>query len=66
MVALLSADDPAGAYARYLAAAEARIRVLDGRLGYRSAAAALNGAWVALADGSILNRYWDDLDYAAR
>ena len=61
MVALLSADDPAGAYARYLPQLKREYAFwMDGSGSVQPGSA--QRRVVALADGSILNRYWDDLD----
>jgi alpha,alpha-trehalase len=61
MVALLSADDPAGAYARYLPQLKREYAFWMDGSGAVQRGSALRRV-VALADGSILNRYWDDLD----
>jgi alpha,alpha-trehalase len=61
MVALLSPKDPAGAFAQYLRELRREHAFwMDGALGLPQ-----NGAHrrvVALPDGSVLNRYWDDRD----
>ena len=62
MVGLLNPADPAAAYARLSAAAEARVRVLDGRARTGLRAGGAHRRVVAMPDGSILNRYWDDRD----
>ena len=61
MVGLLSKDDPAGAYARYLPQLRREYefwmqgaRELHPNQAHRRA--------VAMPDGAILNRYWDDQD----
>jgi alpha,alpha-trehalase len=61
MVGLLSADDPAGAYARYLPQLKREYAFwMEGSGAVRRGSA--QRRVVALADGSILNRYWDDSD----
>jgi alpha,alpha-trehalase len=63
MVGLLSAGDPAQAYVRYLAQLRREYRFwMQGEQGLQPGAA--QRRVVALADGSILNRYWDDRDSA--
>jgi alpha,alpha-trehalase len=59
MVGLLSADDPAGAYAQYLPQLEREYAFwMDGAGSARRGHA--HRRVVAMADGAILNRYWDD------
>jgi alpha,alpha-trehalase len=61
MVGLLSPDDPAAAYARYLPQLRREHEYwMRGAAGLRPGSARLRV--VALADGSILNRFWDDRD----
>jgi alpha,alpha-trehalase len=61
MVALLSPGDPAAAFARYLPELEREHAFwMDGAQGLKAGAA--HRRVVALPDGSILNRYWDDRD----
>ena len=61
MVGLLSPDDPAAAYARYLPELRREHAFwMNGALGLRHGAA--RRRVVALADGTLLNRYWDDRD----
>jgi len=61
MVGLLSAQDPAAGYARYLAQLRREHAFwMDGETGIRAGSA--RRRIVALPDGSILNRYWDDSD----
>jgi alpha,alpha-trehalase len=61
MVGLLSADDPAAAYARYLPQLRREYAFwMEGSDAVRRGRA--QRRVVALADGSILNRYWDDCD----
>jgi alpha,alpha-trehalase len=63
MVALLSADDPAGAFAQYLPQLKREYAFwMAGAAGLRRGSA--HRRVVALDDGSILNRYWDDRDTA--
>jgi alpha,alpha-trehalase len=59
MVGLLSADDPAGAYAQYLPQLEREYAFwMDGAGSVPRGRA--HRRVVAMADGAILNRYWDD------
>jgi alpha,alpha-trehalase len=59
MVALLSRDDPAGAFAHYLPELKREYAFwMVGRAGMRPGAAYRRV--VSMADGAILNRYWDD------
>ena len=59
MVGLLRKDDPAGAYAEYLPQLEREYAYwMQGSQGLRPGAA--HRHVVAMPDGSILNRYWDD------
>jgi alpha,alpha-trehalase len=61
MVGLLSAEDPAQAYARYLPQLEREYGYwMQGSPGLRPGRA--HRHVVALPDGAILNRYWDDRD----
>ena len=61
MVALLNGDDPPAAYARYLPQLKAEYAFwMQGADGLRRGTASRRV--VALADGSILNRYWDEYD----
>jgi alpha,alpha-trehalase len=61
MVCLLSADDPAQAYAQYLPQLEREYGYwMQGSAGLRPGRAHRHA--VALPDGAILNRYWDDRD----
>jgi alpha,alpha-trehalase len=61
MVGLLSSGDPARAYARYLPQLKREYAFwMDGAGGLGRGAA--HRRVVALPDGSILNRYWDDRD----
>ncbi len=61
MVGLLSAEDPPAAYARYLTQLKREYAFwMQGAQTLRSAGAHRRA--VALPDGSILNRYWDDQD----
>ena len=61
MVGLLSPDDPAQSFARYLPELKREYAFwMDGELGLRAGTA--HRHLVALADGSVLNRYWDDSD----
>jgi alpha,alpha-trehalase len=63
MVALFSAKDPAAAYARYLPQLQREYAFwMDGQ-GTLSPGKAHRRV-VAMPDGSILNRYWDDRDTA--
>jgi alpha,alpha-trehalase len=61
MVGLLSSDDPAGAYAQYLPQLRREYAFWMQGAGALRRGSAHRRA-VALADGSILNRYWDDRD----
>ena len=59
MVGLLSADDPAASYQRYLPQLRREYAFwMDGA--ERLAHGRAHRRAVAMADGSILNRYWDD------
>src|SRR6202162_4935343 len=61
MVGLLSRDDPASAFARYLPQLKREYAFwMEGAGGLRRGEA--HRRVVALPDGSILNRYWDDRD----
>jgi alpha,alpha-trehalase len=61
MVALLSAGDPAAAFARYLPELEKEYAFwMEGSRKLPSGAA--HRRVVGMPDGSVLNRYWDDLD----
>jgi alpha,alpha-trehalase len=61
MVGLLSADDPAAAYVRYLPQLRREYAFwMQGADGLQRGTA--RRRVVALADGSILNRFWDDRD----
>ena len=61
MVGLLSKDDPAAAYARYLPQLKLEYEFwMEGEKGLHSGDT--HRHLVALPDGSILNRYWDDKD----
>jgi alpha,alpha-trehalase len=61
MVALLSPVDPAAAFARYLAELKTEYAFwMEGEKGLPAGGA--HRRVVALDDGSILNRYWDDSD----
>jgi alpha,alpha-trehalase len=61
MVGLLSSEDPAGAFARYLSQLKREYAFwMDGSRGLKKGTA--HRRVVALPDGSILNRYWDDSD----
>ena len=61
MVGLLSKDDPATAYARYLPQLKLEYEFwMEGAQALRPGEA--HRRVVALQDGSILNRYWDDKD----
>ncbi len=61
MVGLLEADDLASAYARYLPQLKREYEFwMQGAPGLRRGAA--HRRVVAMSDGSILNRYWDDRD----
>jgi len=63
MVALLSPGDEAGAFAQYLPELRKEYAFwMDGATGLRPGTARRHV--VALPDGSILNRYWDDSDTA--
>jgi alpha,alpha-trehalase len=63
MVGLLSGDDPAGAFAQYLPELKREYGFwMDGARGLARGSA--HRRVVALSDGSILNRYWDDRDTA--
>ena len=61
MVGLLSSDDPAAAYARYLPQLRREYAFwMQGATALGPGSA--HRRVVALADGAILNRYWDDSD----
>ncbi len=61
MVGLLNAEDPAIAYERYLPQLRREYAFwMQGEKGLKAGAA--HRRVVAMADGSILNRYWDDSD----
>ena len=61
MVGLLAAEDPAAAFARYLPELKREYAFwMQGAGGLRRGSA--HRRVVALSDGSILNRYWDDRD----
>jgi alpha,alpha-trehalase len=61
MVGLIAGDDPPAAFARYLPQLKAEYAFwMQGARGLRPGSA--HRRVVALPDGSILNRYWDDLD----
>jgi alpha,alpha-trehalase len=61
MVGLLSADDPAASYARYLPQLRREYAFwMDGAEGLKRGTA--KRRVVALPDGSVLNRFWDDRD----
>jgi len=61
MVGLLSPKDPAGAFARYLPQLRREYAFwMQGAQGLRPGAS--HRRVVALPDGSILNRFWDDRD----
>jgi alpha,alpha-trehalase len=61
MVGLLSKEDPAAAYARYLPQLKREYEFwMEGAKALRPGGS--HRHVVALADGSILNRYWDDKD----
>jgi alpha,alpha-trehalase len=61
MVALLSPADPAAAFAQYLPQLQREYAFwMQGSSGLRAGGA--RRRVVALADGSFLNRYWDDRD----
>ena len=61
MVGLLQSEDPAAAFARYLPQLKAEYAFwMQGAATLRRGSASRHV--VALADGSILNRYWDDYD----
>jgi alpha,alpha-trehalase len=63
MVGLLSQDDEAGAFAQYLPELKKEYAFwMEGAEGLRPGIA--HRHVVALPDGSILNRYWDDSDSA--
>jgi alpha,alpha-trehalase len=63
MVGLLAAEDPAAAFARYLPELKREYAFwMQGAGGLRRGSA--HRRVVALSDGSILNRYWDDRDTA--
>jgi alpha,alpha-trehalase len=59
MVGLLDAQDPAAAYARYLPELRREYAFwMEGEAGLHGA----HRRVVALPDGAVLNRYWDDAD----
>jgi alpha,alpha-trehalase len=61
MVGLLNAEDPAAAYARYLPQLRREYDFwMQGEKGVKHGAA--HRRVVAMPDGIILNRYWDDAD----
>jgi alpha,alpha-trehalase len=61
MVGLLNSEDPAVAYERYLPQLRREYAFwMQGEKGLKGGAA--HRRVVAMADGSILNRYWDDSD----
>jgi alpha,alpha-trehalase len=61
MVGLLNPEDPAIAYQRYLPQLRREYAFwMEGEKGLKGGAA--HRRVVAMADGSILNRYWDDSD----
>jgi alpha,alpha-trehalase len=61
MVGLLAKEDPAGAYAQYLPQLKREYAFwMDGEKRLRHGSAHRHA--VAMPDGSILNRYWDDRD----
>ena len=61
MVGLLGSDDPAAAFARYLPQLRREYAFwMHGSPGLRAGTA--RRRVVALPDGSVLNRYWDDRD----
>jgi alpha,alpha-trehalase len=61
MVALLSPEDPPAAFARYLPQLRREYEFwMRGSAGLRPGSARLRV--VTLADGSVLNRYWDERD----
>ncbi|HEX2790785.1 MAG TPA: alpha,alpha-trehalase TreF [Steroidobacteraceae bacterium] len=61
MVGLLSSDDPAGAFAQYLPELRREYAFwMQGASGLHHGTA--HRRVVAMPDGSILNRYWDDRD----
>jgi alpha,alpha-trehalase len=61
MVRLTSPDDPAGAFANYLEALRREYSFwMEGEQGLEKGAA--HRRVVAMPDGSVLNRFWDDLD----
>jgi alpha,alpha-trehalase len=61
MVGLLARDDPAGAYAQYLPQLEREYEFWMQGAGKLHPGSAHRRA-VAMPDGSVLNRYWDDRD----
>ena len=61
MVGLVSPDDPAGAYAAYLEPLRREYAFwMDGEHGLKKGQA--HRRVVAMPDGSVLNRFWDDRD----
>jgi alpha,alpha-trehalase len=61
MVGLLAKDDPASAYAEYLPQLQREYEFwMQGAKGLRPGRA--HRRVVAMSDGSVLNRYWDDRD----
>jgi alpha,alpha-trehalase len=61
MVGLLSADDPAASYSRYLPQLRREYAFwMQGEKGLAQGAA--HRRVVAMPDGAVLNRYWDDAD----
>ena len=61
MVGLLSGTDPAASYARFLPQLRREYAFwMEGAAGLRPGSA--HRRVVAMADGAILNRYWDDAD----
>jgi alpha,alpha-trehalase len=61
MVGLLAPADPAGAYSRFLPELRREYAFwMDGAQGLKPGTA--HRRVVALSDGSVLNRYWDDRD----
>jgi alpha,alpha-trehalase len=61
MVELLSRDDPGAAFARYLPELKREYEFwMQGARGLRRGGA--HRRVIAMADGSVLNRYWDDRD----